>query len=154
MALNPKSVADIRRRFTQVIVAVADHAQTVSGAWRNTARYQPPQFDKNGWSGDVFDAEGQGKPFDRSEHDADMLAVIRDKESPGVVGDLQLITLQGDYLAAMERAQRCANTRRCRALAHASARKRGHGHAGGLFRKGILGALKRLSRLSKDKGKS
>jgi len=147
---KPKSLADVRQRFSDVIRWLAESATRGYEAIRNTEQRKDTFPDKNGWTGDPFDVETFGKLFDRTEHDTDMLTVVRATEAPGVVGDLQLITLQGDYLATLERAYRLKMTSRCRAIAHAATRQRGHGHDGGLFIKGLLGQMSRLAKLSKD----
>lgn len=146
------SVADIRPRFTKTVEWLASCCSVAADALRNKRQYAVPQLDKNGWSGSPFDVDDSGKPFDRSEHDADMRKVIGDASTGGVVGDLQLITFQGDYLATLERATRIRQTTRCRAIAHVAGRRRGHGHDGGLFKRGVIGYVSRLAKLSKEGG--
>jgi hypothetical protein len=147
---NTESLSDIRDRFVTVVSWLKDSAENAGAGLRGTEQRTDSWPDKNEWSGDPFDLEDLGKPFDRSEQDEDMHKIVTAEEKFGVVGDLQLITLQGDYLATLERAARLRLTTRCRALAHAAGRLRGHGHPGGLFNRGVLGQIARLSKLSKD----
>jgi len=147
---SPKSLTDVRQRFSDVIHWLAASAKSGANALRNTEQRKDTFPDKNGWSGDPFDVTTLSKLFERVEHDDDMIELVRASETPGVVGDLQLISLQGDYLATLERAYRLRMTTRCRAIAHVASRQRGHGHDGGLFIKGVLGYVSRLAKLSKD----
>jgi hypothetical protein len=145
-----ESLSDIRDRFVTVVTWLKDSAETAANALRNTEQRTETTADKNEWTGDPFDLENLGKPFDRTEQNEDMHKVVTARDKLGVIGDLQLITLQGDYLATLERATRLRLSTRCRATAHAAARLRGHGHTGGLFNRGVIGQIARLSKLSKD----
>lgn len=144
-----KSVADIRSRFRTQLVKMQQLADKASQASRLTAQRQWMLPDKNGWTGDLFDLTGLEKPFDRSENWKDFKKAL-DPKNPGVVGDLQVSQLQGDWLAAQERAFRARHMTRCRAEQHSAARLYGHGHALGLYKKSILGYLQGIVGNAKD----
>ena len=148
--VNPQAKADIRNRFTAVNDKNSDAANNANEALTNVSQRKQHAVDRNDWDGNVFDWNGIASVFDREELEEDMRDVIQDEESPGVVGDLMLITIQGDYLATQERAFRLRHQSQVRAAMHAAARKYGHGNDAGLFKKGIVRYLQALSKASKD----
>lgn len=144
------SKADIRKRFTQAVKDNVSSSKNLGDALINKEAVKQHAVDKNGWSGDVFDIADLGKPWSRKEHDEDMVKTIKDAKDSGVVGDLMASVLQGDWLATQERAFRARHTSKIRAATHAASRRRGHGHDGGLFAKGIVNYIKSIVKLSKD----
>jgi hypothetical protein len=104
----------------------------------------------NGWTGALFLIESLKKPFDREEHHKDIVTAISDPESPGTAGDLAAIQLQGDWLAAMERAFRERHKSSLRCMIQASARQKGHNKK--VYEKMLTGYIQRL--LSKGAGGS
>lgn len=56
-----------------------------------------------------------------------------DVDQPSTLADCMAWTVQGDYLAAMERAYRLRQATRIRRQVWSSARYAGHGHAKGIF---------------------
>lgn len=90
------------------------------------------------YDGDLFDFEGMAQPFNREGPNQQAVEAMT-AENPGVSGDFILASIQVDYLACMERAYRMRHTmRRPRALAHTTARKRGHGHERGPLVQSVL----------------
>jgi hypothetical protein len=145
----PSSKAQIRDRFRLQLTALANSAEAAASAalLEGQRRWTTP--DLGDWSGDLRDLEGLSKAFDRSEIAQDAKDAVRDAREPGVVGDLMVSQLQGDYLACQERAYRCRHLSPLRARLHAAARLRGHGHEAGLFRQTVLSYLTGLLRASK-----
>lgn len=144
-----KSVADIRKRFLRLkneLRMTADNEAKVV-----TARTAPKQLtiDRNGWSGDVYDTAGMTKPFERVEHNADVVKGVSSVNNPGTVGDLALSSLQGDFLAAFERAFRLLNATPVRLAVHAAAREYGHGHAAGVLSRGLDTYLAGFAKIAK-----
>ena len=146
---NPKSVADIRTRFTKQTKALQNAAKSKDKAV--TEQAQPKQFplDKNGWNGDVLDPEPMSKPFDRKEHNEDVTKAVTNPDTPGVVGDLAVSTVQGDFLAALERSFRLHHATGVRLRAHATARNYGHGHDAGVLIRGMQTYVTDFLKLSK-----
>ena len=145
-----QSKSEVRDRFSEQITSLAEVAKAQGTALRGTGQrlqYSPPL---NGWDGDCRDLEGVGKPFDRDENKADVEAAISDLEKAGTTGDLVGSTLQGDVLSTLERSYRTRTSSRVRRTIHASARRSGHGHDGGLFLRGFLGFVEGVLMQSKD----
>jgi len=145
------SKAEIRDRFTkQAVDSNTATGKNLEAAAKQSEGRKQHAIDKNEWDGDTLDLENLGKPFDRKEISEDFLEAIKDAENPGVTGDLQVCQMQGDYLACMERAFRSRHATRCRHTMHAAARRYGHGHDAGVIRKGVLGYLEGILKMSKD----
>lgn len=81
------------------------------------------------WTGDLFDWDNMGKPFNRDASNKAFRDAISDAKSPGTTGDMAVTTTQIDILAIMERSFRARHTMsRPRAFAHAMGRRKGHGN--------------------------
>lgn len=143
--------ADVSRRFTKTIEKLVAAGSNAAEALANKTQLKQHEIDKNGWDGDVFNLDDMSKPWDRKELGDMVVASIKDAASPGVAGDIIVSTLQGDWLSAQERAFRLRHTTKPRANLHAASRRRGHGHPGGLFAKGLVNYVKNIVKLSKDK---
>lgn len=149
--VDPKSVSEVRNRFmTQGIKALQDTAKFQAEAIIEQADPLQPLVDRNEWDGDLFNLEDISKAFSREELDEDFLKVI-DPANPGVIGDLVSISLQGDWLATMERAFRARHQTPVRAWMHAAGRRRGHGHDAGVINQGLLRYVENLLQASKNK---
>ena len=151
MANDPQSVAEIRNRFRQQI---EDEATTATGDALSEQLWQQrkwPVMSLGMWTGSLTHIEGMGGAFDREEIAQDFKDAIKDASAPGTVGDLMVSQLQGDYLACCERAFRARHSTVVRDRMHAASRRRGHGHAKGVLKGGILFYLEELLRASKDK---
>jgi hypothetical protein len=107
--------------------------------------YQPPD---SGWSGDVTDWQGMSQAFDRTLQQEDFQKMVTDD---GTTSDNTLIVLQNDLLAALERAYRARHHSSVRTRMHAAARHRGHGHSGGVLKKGLQGYLEWIEKQGKAK---
>lgn len=143
------SKAEIRDRFSQQIAAVADSMDALGQGQIAQAQRKWPELDLADWNGDLSNLEGVSSAFDRSENGDDVVAAIRDPADPGVTGDLAASILQGDWLAALERAWRSRHLTRPRLYLHAAARRKGHGHPAGVIRRGMLGLVEGILQKSK-----
>lgn len=148
--IRPVATADVRSRFIKILRSNAEAAKAVADALRNKKQSKQHAVDKNGWDGDIFNSPDIKKPWDTKEHEEDVINSIKDLNSPGVVGDLIVSVLQGDWLATQERAFRARHSTKVRNTMHAAARRAGHGHEAGLFNKGVLNYVKHVVKLSKD----
>lgn len=136
--MPPASKARIHAHFQELVQALATQAAALAKAAQGDGQRQwqtPPQ---HGWSGDVFDIPGMDQAFDRSEINSNFAEVCDSADAPGTVGDVASLKLQADYTAMVERAYRARVASPARCLAHAAARRAGHGHAAGIFTGGVL----------------
>lgn len=147
---KPKSMSDVRSRFTKVIEANVTAAKNVENALKNKGHMAQHAVDKNGWDGDVFNLKDMGLPWATTEHGDDVVMAIKDADAPGVVGDLMASVTQGDWLATQERAFRQRHSSKIRNSMHAAGRRYGHGHPSGLFAKGVVNYVKQIVKMSKD----
>ena len=164
---KPASKANIGDRFTKQLDAIVETGKSVAdsltgkdrrlnhkidkGKWNDDSSLtRQQQIDKGDWSGDLNDLEGMSAAFSREEHTEDVTNAISDPANSGVVGDLMVSSLQGDYLAAQERAFRSRHLSPVRRRLHAAARRAGHGDDRGLFKRGVLGFIESILRQSKD----
>lgn len=145
----PKSVADVRTRFTAQLTSLKKAAAAAFAATKMTAPREWFSPDKGDWDGDLTNVEGLSKAYDRSDNATDFQAAIKDGRQPGTVGDLLASQIQGDYLAVQERAYRARMHSSVRCRFHAAARQRGHGDEKGLFQQGVLGYVAQLVKASK-----
>jgi hypothetical protein len=76
--------------------------------------------------------------FDRTEIDTNYAEVHANPSDPGTVGDVVALKVQSDFVAIDERAFRAAHASPVRCLAHAAARRRGHGNNRGVFLGGVM----------------
>jgi hypothetical protein len=145
----PTSKAQIRDRFRLQLVALASGADSAyqAATLQGQRRWMSPDLGE--WSGDLNDLAGLSKAFDRSEIAQDAKDAVRDAKEPGVVGDMMVSQLQGDYLACQERAYRCRHLTPLRARMHAAGRLKGHGHDAGLFNQTVMNYLTGILRASK-----
>lgn len=125
--------------------ASEDKFKSATGEKQNSL----PTVDRRSWSGDPTDHDGLSKAFSRESLDEQFGDIIQDHENKGVSGDIQVINLQGDILAAYERATRSRLMSKPRAMLHAAARKRGHGSLGGPITKGFVETIASIMNKSK-----
>ena len=142
--------ASIRDRFTKTVDKLRETAENHGKADKLEEQRKWTQLDLNGWDGDLTDIEGMSKPFDRQEIAQDAKDAVKDSENPGNVGDLTLTSLQGDWLATLERAYRNRHAGSVRLRSHAAARKVAQGHEAGVFAAGVKGYLEVIEQLSKN----
>lgn len=146
----PTGKAVVRSRFTAQIAALKKTAENWGKADKLTEQRKWTQLDRNDWDGNLFDIEGMSKPFDRTEIAQDAKDSVKAGDDPGNVGDLILTSLQGDFLAAMERAYRARNATSVRLRAQTAGRRAGHGHEAGALVAGIQAYVEIIEQLSKD----
>ena len=149
MAETPKSKAELRDRFVAQLNKSADAANTISKAFLLQGQRRWHIVDKGEWDGDLFDLSGISKAFSREENEEDVANSIKDGANPGTSGDLIVSVMQGDYLAAQERAFRLRHQTTVRSSMHAAARRMGHGHDKGIFKRGVKGVVENILKQSK-----
>lgn len=98
-----------------------------------------------GWSGNPLDIKGMQAAFDRSSLNALYKAGLLQPANAATVGDAMAAKLQIDYTATLERAYRTRHASRIRCVAHNSARKKGHGNAGGVFLGSVLSHVQNVN---------
>lgn len=104
-------------------------------------------FQPTGWDGNVHNIANLGAGMDREE----LYTMFRAAMNPGntgTAGDLGAILVQGDNLAAAERAFRQRHAGSIRTKMHAAARHRGHAADAGVPNNGQANYLKQLVRLA------
>lgn len=106
--------------------------------------YRPKNFDA-----DLFQIQEYHPPFLRDEYEEWFQDVVKDPMSPGTVTDLTILSLQGDWLHAMERAFRCRHHTSVRNRIHPSARRKGHGDENGAIQGGLLAYIENLDTINK-----
>jgi hypothetical protein len=113
------------------------------------AKWVMPSKDDSDWQGDLFDFASIVSAFDSSEPNQQFLDAIKDKDSPGVVGDLINCQVSLEYLAVLERAFRQRHTQSfSRSVLHGGARKYGLGRDTGVFKWVILKYLQDVQKMS------
>src|SRR5262245_1755874 len=124
----PRSRADVDPNFESQLRHLAESAKADAEAVKAGGQ---PKWDMPllyEWSGELTGWEGRAQPFDRSKANQWFVDAVADNNKSGTVGDLAVTTTQIDYLACMERAFRMRHAMpRNRCLAHAAARRGGHG---------------------------
>jgi len=142
------SQADIDNTFsdqaTQLRTVAKQEADNWTGA-KAVDYYLPKLGD---WDGDLSNVDGISKAFKRDDINQ-AYSKLADK-AEGVLGDGVVLATQADWLALLERAYRARNLMTpIRALAHATARRKGHGQQTGLFGQGVLEYLRGVLKQSK-----
>lgn len=144
-----QSKAEIHDVFIENLEALREWAEKTGAAVRNgtpSVWYYPP-----GWSGDPLNIEKLSEAFPRTKIADNYYAVVSDVKDAGVVGDLSVLQLQGDAIAALERSFRARHTSFIRARIHASARHSGHGEPSiGVIPQGLRGYVERLLKNVKE----
>lgn len=98
------------------------------------------------WNGEVDDAAGLTKPFDRAEIGQLYEQCLYDSSAPGTTGDAIALQIQNDYVAAREMAFRDALASPVRRAMAAMARRLGHAESSGIFGNGILRYVQEVMR--------
>lgn len=101
--------------------------------------------DGGGWDYQPFNHAGLSAAYDRQEHDA-AVAKALNLDQPGTIGDLAIHTVQADLLACLERSYRLRLASPLRRRAHADAVARGHGHAAGIWERGLQNMIDNLAK--------
>jgi hypothetical protein len=139
VAETPKSKAELRDRFVVQLNKSAESADTIFKAFLLQGQRR--------WH--IIDLSGISKAFSREENEEDVANAIKDGSSPGTTGDLIVSVLQGDYLAAQERAFRMRHQTPVRSAIHSAARRMGHAHDKGVFKRGVKGVIENILKQSK-----
>jgi hypothetical protein len=120
--------AIIDSNLEQLIIALKTQKKTSSTqrATNDSVQWlRPPVGEK--WDGDLQKFPEMHKPFATDEAEK-ALSEAYDPQSPGNASDSVVLPLQIDYAAQMERAFRARHAQSFpRAVAHLSAREKGHG---------------------------
>jgi hypothetical protein len=133
--------SDIGQHWQKQHQRMVDYAKKDWTAMKLGAVWMWYQPDAQGWNKDLFDLTGMSQPFDRQDQFNDFDSVTKDGNSPGCVGDLMAIQLQGDYLGTLERAFRERHKSWPRMMVHSNARRYGHQHDLGVFQTGFKSYL-------------
>lgn len=136
--VNPTKKSDIDPNFEKQINSRQTDAQQEGEQRKSNEQVQWTKPDN--WSGDPFDWQGIQDTFQRDKANEDYEKSVSDAEDPGTSGDLVATTTQVDYLSVMGRAfqSRMSGHSFARAVAHQTARKRGHGNVQGVFKRSAL----------------
>lgn len=146
---KPTPKTDIRDTFREQLEKLAENADDAHKALLLHSQRQWFHPELKGWDGNLFDPEGMSKPFDRTENHKDFMDALSSAESPGAIGDLASAQLQGDWLAALERAYRQRHGSAIRGRIHSAARLFGHGHEKGPLRQGVMKWLEGIVQTTK-----
>lgn len=127
----PESKGRVDSTFLKLLSALQTQAEKQATAARTGAArvWQIPPSLKTALS----DIGGITKGFDRDELNKLFSSLIEDSSAMGTAGDVVGVKIQVDYVAAMERAFRARHASPLRCLAHAAARRKGHGDSAGIF---------------------
>jgi hypothetical protein len=123
-------------KFREQVTRLAWQADQIGQAVRTPTLTRPWQTPDTIVS--TYDIAGITAQFDRNAINAGYATLVADSEDEGTAGDAVGMKTQLDYLAGMERAYRARHASPIRCLAHAGARRKGHGHAQGIFRQTVL----------------
>ena len=130
------SKAQMHPVFVTRVVEIAEQAQKVAEAQQQTGGYEWMLPDG---LGDPTQHAQVTEKFDRMSIGENYQKCIASGQDPGTIGDVVSLKMQGDYIAAMERGFRVRWASPIRCLAHAMARRKGHGHDKGIFKDGVIG---------------
>ena len=102
-----------------------------------------------GFTADLFDLPAYHEPFLRKQQEDECMKAVKDSNSPGTSGDLQMVVLQGDMMQTLERAFRARHHSAVRTRVHPGARLLGHGTSAGVIRNGMLGYIVNVDKHNK-----
>ena len=137
---------DVDSVFAARLQELAAAARTAAQATTNTAAGDWDQ--PADWSGDPLDIPGLTAAYDRAAIGAAYAQIFADAAAPGPSGAAAALTLQGDQLAADERALRARYATPVRLAVMAAGRRQGHGSPGGVFQQVILRQIQDPLRLA------
>lgn len=145
---DPISQAALRQNFLDHIQQLVQYQQRKYQASTNSGTfnsYTPPPTEN--WDGDLFDLINMAAAFLRDNQNEDFQNVA---SNSGVQADYILMTLQGDFIATIERAYRARHQTSVRTRMHAAARYRGHSFPTGVLQLGLQGYLEWLEKQAKE----
>jgi len=138
--------ASVSLEFAEQVFRLQQHA-TNEGA---TIDGTPPLwFRPAGLTATIFDESATHEALSRAVQEEQFAAAVGDAAAPGTVGDLQLVQMQGDYLASLERAYHVRHRSSVRNRIHAAGARKGHGEETGVIRAGLLGFVERLDEFNR-----
>lgn len=145
-APNPRS--NLGKNFMKQMYALTDYAQSEGDSLRNKKpkRWYRP----GGFKADLFDMPAYHEPFDRTQHEEEFVEAHKKPSDPGTTGDGIISTLQGDWLACMERAFRARHHTPVRRRIHPAARMIGHSAPWGVILGGAQEYIVHLDKLNKS----
>lgn len=131
MTGKPTSKGNINSLFLQRLYEFREQAQQQAAAAANSAvrTWQVPAEQSTGMTAIAALRTG----FNRDAVGQNFSALVEDGKNPGTAGDVVGVKVQSDYLAMMERAYLARHASVLRCLAHAAARRKGHGNSAGIF---------------------
>jgi hypothetical protein len=118
--------------FNYQITTLETHAQ-VQGDALTLVSGSSEWYSPSGEITNTLDVPTLGEPFDRSGINENYLNSTTTPEAEGTLGDNSSLTVQGDYLACLERAYRLRCSSRIRRQGHTAARLYGHANSIGVF---------------------
>jgi hypothetical protein len=145
----PTSQAEITEGFTKLLTRMAEDNQKRADAVTDggTLRWMHAEE----WEGDTRNIAALSTGLDRDTINEQYQKVHADAAAPGMVGDAIVLKIQGDYLGMAARAFRWRQSSAIRDIAHATVRHKGHAHAQGVFKGGVLGATQDILKAAKSK---
>lgn len=143
-----QSQAQLSDVFQALLQALGDNAEANARAAATPGATRSQFFLPPGLTGSLFDLPGLSSVFSREELSEQFQRAVADAGSPGVVGDLIAVLLQGDFIATAERAFRSRHTTSVRDKLLASGRLRGHGHEYGVVRRALPAYLQQILQLA------
>lgn len=131
MAGKPTSKGNIDPLFLKQLEELREHTdKQATAAISSDARVWQIPTDQ---TTDMRNIAGLKTGFDRDTIGQNFSSLIEDGGSPGTAGDVVAVKTQSDYVAMLERAYRARHAGVIRCLAHAAARRKGHGNSAGIF---------------------
>jgi len=131
MPQTPKSLGKIHDVFSDrldELVLQANEQATVAGSTGRPWQV-PTELETS-----LFNIPVMHEPaFNRDEINTNFEDCTKSADNPGTIGDVSSLMTQCDYVAMEERAFRTRHMSSIRAMAHANARRTGHGQARGVF---------------------
>lgn len=143
------SKVNISEEFTGLLEDVRQHAQLMSEALAasGSSPFFLPRPDN--WIGDTAQPGLAAQAFNHQSLEREFQEALS-TAAGGVVGDLTLAQVQGDFMSMVERAYHSRHASAVRCRAHAAARAAGHAHTGGVLAVGIGGYVKHLAKRAKS----
>jgi len=143
----PQPKTAVGQTFRDQIERLRVHSEKEAQAIRNES---PPEWYRpTGLLASVLDIEAMHEPYTREEHEDQFAQAVKNSEEPGTTGDLAMVSLQGDFLASLERAFRDRNMTSVRRRVQTSARRTGHSAETGVINLGLLGYIERINEFNK-----
>ena len=144
---KPQPKTEVGQVFLKQMERLRLHSEKEDVAIRNQGA--PEWFRPEDFEASLFAIEAMHEPFSRAEHEDQFAQVVKDAEQPGTTGDFAMIALQGDFLAAMERAYRDRHMSPVRRRVQVAGRRMGHSAETGVIKLGLVGYIERINQFNK-----